>query len=339
VTERVALVTGCSTGIGHASALALHEAGLATYATARRPETLADLEAAGCRTLPLDVTDEAARVQVVRAIDEERGGVDVLVNNAGYADYGAVEEISLERWRREFETNLFGAVRLTQLVLPGMRERGHGRIINMSSMGGRMALPLGGAYHGSKFALEAVSDVLRVEVAPFGVDVVLIEPGLVDTRYADTASGGLHEAAEGPYGDLARSVGSQRGRAASYAVILSSFRRLRPMSSSPSRRRHRVKSSMSKVSSRPGALTVSPSRSTTMRVVGSSSTASMRARTLSTRSSTGSRPIFVQLVRKMSAKLGAMTARKPASSIAHGACSRLDPHPKFSPAISTEAPA
>jgi NADP-dependent 3-hydroxy acid dehydrogenase YdfG len=149
VTERVALVTGCSTGIGHASALALHEAGLATYATARRPETLADLEAAGCRTLPLDVTDEAARVQVVRAIDEERGGVDVLVNNAGYADYGAVEEISLERWRREFETNLFGAVRLTQLVLPGMRERGHGRIINMSSMGGRMALPLGGAYHGS----------------------------------------------------------------------------------------------------------------------------------------------------------------------------------------------
>jgi NAD(P)-dependent dehydrogenase (short-subunit alcohol dehydrogenase family) len=206
VTERVALVTGCSTGIGHASALALHEAGLATYATARRPETLADLEAAGCRTLPLDVTDEAARVQVVRAIDEERGGVDVLVNNAGYADYGAVEEISLERWRREFETNLFGAVRLTQLVLPGMRERGHGRIINMSSMGGRMALPLGGAYHGSKFALEAVSDVLRVEVAPFGVDVVLIEPGLVDTRYADTASGGLHEAAEGPYGDLARSV-------------------------------------------------------------------------------------------------------------------------------------
>ncbi|MDP9327220.1 MAG: oxidoreductase [Actinomycetota bacterium] len=205
MTERVALVTGCSTGIGRASALALKRAGLATYATARRPETLADLEAAGCRTLTLDVTDEAARVQVVGAIEEQRGAVDVPVNNAGYADYGPVEEIPLERWRREFETNLFGTVRLTQLVLPGMRERGRGRIINMSSMGGRMAFPLGGPYHGSKFALEAVSDVLRVEVAPFGIDVVLIEPGLVNTGYADTASSGLHDAAEGPYGDLARS--------------------------------------------------------------------------------------------------------------------------------------
>jgi NAD(P)-dependent dehydrogenase (short-subunit alcohol dehydrogenase family) len=203
--QRVALVTGCSTGIGRESALALQRAGLATYATARRPETLADLEAAGCRTLALDVTDDVARVQVVRTMEEELGGVDVLVNNAGYAEYGPVEEIPLDRWRREFETNLFGAVRLAQLVLPGMRERGRGRIINMSSMGGRMAFPLGGPYHGSKFALEAVSDVLRVEVAPFGIDVVLIEPGLVDTGYAGTASKGLHEAAQGPYGDLARS--------------------------------------------------------------------------------------------------------------------------------------
>jgi NAD(P)-dependent dehydrogenase (short-subunit alcohol dehydrogenase family) len=201
----VALVTGCSTGIGRASAIALQRAGLTTYATARSVETLADLEAAGSRTMALDVTDEAARIQVVATIDEERGGVDVLVNNAGYAEYGPMEEIPLERWRREFETNLFGSVRLTQLVLPGMRERGHGRIINMSSMGGRLTFPLGGPYHGSKFALEAVSDVLRVEVAPFGIDVVLIEPGLVDTGYAERASVGLHDAAEGPYGDLARS--------------------------------------------------------------------------------------------------------------------------------------
>ena len=205
MTERVALVTGCSTGIGRASALALQRAGLTTYATARRPETLADLEAAGCRTLALDVTDEAQCVDAVRTVEREHGGADVLVNNAGYADYGPVEEIPLERWRREFETNLFGAVRLTQLVLPGMRERGRGRIVNMSSMGGRLAFPLGAAYHGSKFALEAVSDVLRVEVGPFGIDVVVIEPGIVDTGYADTASSGLHEAAEGPYGDLARS--------------------------------------------------------------------------------------------------------------------------------------
>jgi NAD(P)-dependent dehydrogenase (short-subunit alcohol dehydrogenase family) len=205
VTERVALVTGCSTGIGRASALALRRAGLETYATARRPETLADLEAAGCRTLALDVTDESQCVDAVALIERERGGVDILVNNAGYAQYGPAEEISLDLWRREFETNLFAAVRLTQLVLPGMRERGRGRIINMSSMGGRLAFPLGAPYHGSKFALEAVSDALRVEVAPFGIDVVVIEPGLVDTGYADTASSGLHDAAEGPYGDLARS--------------------------------------------------------------------------------------------------------------------------------------
>ena len=206
MTDRVALVTGCSTGIGRASALALQRSGLTTYATARRPETLADLEAAGCRTLALDVTDEAQCVDAVRTVELEHGGVDVLVNNAGYADYGPVEEIPLERWRREFETNLFGAVRLTQLVLRGMRERGRGRVINMSSMGGRLAFPLGAPYHGTKFALEAVSDVLRVEVRPFGIDVVLIEPGLVDTGYMDTASSGLHDAAEGPYGDLARSL-------------------------------------------------------------------------------------------------------------------------------------
>ena len=205
MTERVALVTGCSSGIGHASARALVRAGCTTYATARRPETLAELGAAGCRTLALDVTDEKRCADVVAEIVGEQGRIDVLVNNAGYAEYGPVEEVPLDRWRRQFETNLFGAVRLTKLVLPDMRERRHGRIINMSSMGGRMAFPLGGPYHGSKFALEAVSDVLRVEVAPFGIEVVLIEPGLVDTGYADTASSGLHDAAEGPYGDLARS--------------------------------------------------------------------------------------------------------------------------------------
>jgi NAD(P)-dependent dehydrogenase (short-subunit alcohol dehydrogenase family) len=201
---RVALVTGCSTGIGRASALALQRAGLTTYATARKVEALADLEAAGCHVLALDVTDEAARSTAVATVEREQRRLDVLVNNAGYAEYGPFEEVSLDRWRREFETNLFGAVRLIQLALPGMRERGGGRIINMSSMGGLMALPLGAPYHGSKFALEAASDALRFEVRPFGIDVVLIEPGIIDTGYADTASGGLHEAAEGPYGDLAR---------------------------------------------------------------------------------------------------------------------------------------
>jgi NAD(P)-dependent dehydrogenase (short-subunit alcohol dehydrogenase family) len=205
VGPSVTLVTGCSAGIGRASALALQRAGLITYATARRPETLAELEAEGCRILELDVTDEASRVRTIATVKRERGRLDVLVNNAGYAEYGPVEEIPLDRWRRELETNLLGAVHLIQLVLPGMRERGHGRIVNMSSMGGRLAFPLGAPYHASKFALEATSDALRVEVDPFGIDVVVIEPGLVETGYADTASTGLHEAAEGPYGDLARS--------------------------------------------------------------------------------------------------------------------------------------
>ena len=216
---KVALVTGCSTGIGRATALALQRAGLATYATARRPETLAELEDAGCRTLELDVTDEAQRVRAIETVHRERGRLDVLVNNAGYARYGPVEEVPLDSWRHEFETNLFGAVRLIQLSLPGMRDRGVGRIVIMSSMGGRIVLPVGAAYHASKFALEAMSDALRLETAPFGVDVVLIEPGLVDTGYADTASSGLHEAAEGPYGDLSRSflaamAASYRGRRA-----------------------------------------------------------------------------------------------------------------------------
>ena len=200
----VALVTGCSSGIGRASALALLGA-CRVYATARRPETLAELEVAGCRTLGLDVTDEASRVEAIATVEREHGRLDVLVNNAGYAEYGPLEEVPLDRWRRELETNLLGAVRLIQLALPGMRERGSGRIVNLSSIGGRIAFPLGAPYHASKFAVEAMSDVLRLEVAPFGIDVVVIEPGLVDTGYADTASSGLHEAAEGPYGDLARS--------------------------------------------------------------------------------------------------------------------------------------
>ncbi|MEX2274806.1 MAG: oxidoreductase [Actinomycetota bacterium] len=202
-TSQVALVTGCSTGIGRATALALNARGVTTYASARRVETLADLEDAGCRSLPLDVTDEAARVHAVETIERELGRLDILVNNAGYAQYGPVEEVPIERWRVEFETNVFGALRLIQLSVPGMRERGYGRIVNMSSMGGEMALPLGGPYHASKFALEALSDALRYEVRPFGIDVVLIQPGLVTSNYGKTASDGLKESLDGPYGSMA----------------------------------------------------------------------------------------------------------------------------------------
>lgn len=196
------LITGCSSGIGRATAARLLRAGHRVYATARRPEVLADLAAAGASTLPLDVTDEQSMVDAVAAVGEP---VAVLVNNAGYGEYGPVEEVALDRVRRQFETNVFGSARLAQLVLPGMRAAGRGRIVNVSSMGGRVTFPLGGYYHASKFAMEALSDVLRAEVAQFGVRVVLIEPGAISTEFNTTiertmASESAIEA--GPYGPM-----------------------------------------------------------------------------------------------------------------------------------------
>lgn len=184
---KVVLITGCSSGIGEATARRLQRAGHLVYASARRPETLTGLAAGGCRTLALDVTDEASMAAAVRQVEQEQGRLDVLVNNAGYGLYGPVEQLSLEEVRRQFETNVFGLVRLCQLVLPGMRGQGAGRIINVSSMGGRLTLPGGGAYHGSKYAVEAISDSLRIEVRRFGIDVVLIEPGVVRTPWSEQA--------------------------------------------------------------------------------------------------------------------------------------------------------
>ena len=185
------LVTGCSSGIGRATALLLVRAGHTVYATARRPETLAELEAAGARTLALDVTSEESMVAAVQAVEAEAGSVGTLVNNAGYGEYGPVEETDLGRVRTMFETNVFGLSRLTQLVLPGMRRAGGGRIVNVSSMGGRIVFPVGGYYHASKYAVEAISDALRVEVAPFGVDVVVIEPGLTRSGFEDRINEGM----------------------------------------------------------------------------------------------------------------------------------------------------
>jgi NAD(P)-dependent dehydrogenase (short-subunit alcohol dehydrogenase family) len=185
-TSSVVLVTGCSSGIGRAAAEHLASLGHAVVATARRVEAIADLASAGCRTLALDVTDEASMGAAVDATIAAHGRIDVLVNNAGYSQSGAVESVPVGRARAQFETNVFGPLRLTQLVLPGMRARGSGRIVNVSSMGGRLVLPGGGVYHASKYALEALSDALRYELRPFGVAVVLIEPGLVRTRFAET---------------------------------------------------------------------------------------------------------------------------------------------------------
>ena len=193
------LVTGCSSGIGRATALRLARGGWTVWATARRPEAIDDLRAAGCRVLALDVTDDASmRAAVAEA--EREAPLDALVNNAGYSLSGAVEAVDLDEARRQFETNVFGLVRLTQLVLPGMRERRSGRIVNVGSMGGRFTFPGGGWYHASKHALEALSDALRFELQGFGVDVVLVQPGLIRTGFADATVGGIAARADdGPY--------------------------------------------------------------------------------------------------------------------------------------------
>jgi NAD(P)-dependent dehydrogenase (short-subunit alcohol dehydrogenase family) len=200
---RAVLITGCSSGIGRATAERLAGSGWTVYATARRPETIADLEALGCRTLALDVTDEASMSAAVKAVEDEEGAVGVLVNNAGYSQSGAVETVPMERVRAQFETNVFGLVRMCQLVLPGMRREGWGRIVNLSSMGGRFTFPGGGLYHATKHAVESISDALRFEVRGFGVHVILIEPGLIRTGFSDAAVGEMDaEASEGPYSDF-----------------------------------------------------------------------------------------------------------------------------------------
>ena len=171
------LVTGCSSGIGAATAAHLADAGWTVYATARRPETLGELERKGCRTLALDVTDEGSRRAAVEAVEAAEGAVGVLVNNAGYSQSGAVESVADERVRAQFDTNVFGLLAMCRLVLPKMREQRWGKIVNVSSMGGRFTFPGGGVYHASKHAVEALSDAMRFEVKGFGVDVIIIEPG------------------------------------------------------------------------------------------------------------------------------------------------------------------
>jgi NAD(P)-dependent dehydrogenase (short-subunit alcohol dehydrogenase family) len=203
----VVLVTGCSSGIGEATAARLLKAGHTVYATARRPETLEGLAAAGARTLPLDVTDEASMVAAVKEIEAEHGAVGALVNNAGYGLQGPVEEAPMDEVRRQFETNVFGLIRLTQLVLPAMRAAKTGRIVNVSSMGGRLTLPGGGYYHASKHAVEAFSDALRIEVAPFGIKVSVIEPGPVLTPWSEVAVNTIEEIPDGPYAQFRRDLG------------------------------------------------------------------------------------------------------------------------------------
>jgi NADP-dependent 3-hydroxy acid dehydrogenase YdfG len=198
------LITGCSSGIGEATARRLAAGGWTVYASARRLEAIEHLLGAGCRTLALDVTDEDSIRAAVAEIEQAEGAVGVLVNNAGYSQGGAIEQVPLDAVRRQFETNVFGLIALTQLVLPRMRAQRWGKVVNIGSMGGRLTFPGGGLYHATKYSLEAISDALRFEVKGFGVDVVLVEPGLIVTEFAATAVAKAGEAApaDGPYAEF-----------------------------------------------------------------------------------------------------------------------------------------
>jgi NAD(P)-dependent dehydrogenase (short-subunit alcohol dehydrogenase family) len=201
------LITGCSSGIGRALARACAAQGWLVYATARDVAKIADLADARTTVLPLDVTDESSMARVVQAALSRHGGIAALVNNAGYALPGAVEDLRIDEIRAEFETNVFGAIRLVQLVVPGMRAAGAGLIVNMSSMGGTLTFPGGGAYHASKYALEAFSDALRFEIRGFGIDVLVIQPGLVRSGFGRAAHDRLHGSQlEGPNGVFNRAV-------------------------------------------------------------------------------------------------------------------------------------
>jgi NAD(P)-dependent dehydrogenase (short-subunit alcohol dehydrogenase family) len=199
--SKAVLITGCSSGIGEATAVRLVRGGWTVYATARKPETLSALEAHGCRTLALDVTDEDSMQAAVHAVEGAEGAVGVLINNAGYSQSGAIESVAMESVRNQFETNVFGLVRMCQLVLPGMRSQGWGKIVNLSSMGGKFTFPGGGYYHATKHAVESLSDALRFEVRGFGVDVIIIEPGLIRTEFGSTVASAIAEntAGDGPY--------------------------------------------------------------------------------------------------------------------------------------------
>ena len=207
----IILVTGASSGIGKATARKLLQQGHTVYVAARRVEAMQDLQAQGAIPLRMDITQEADVAAVVERIQKEHGALDVLVNNAGYAIYGSVEETSIDDARAQFEVNLFGLARLTQLLIPAMRERGRGTIVNISSMGGKIYTPLGAWYHATKHAVEGWSDALRIELKAFGIDVVVIEPGIIATEFGDVMTQPmLDRSGHGPYGKLAHAIAGSK---------------------------------------------------------------------------------------------------------------------------------
>jgi NAD(P)-dependent dehydrogenase (short-subunit alcohol dehydrogenase family) len=203
----VILITGASSGIGKAMAEKLLDEGHTVYCSARKTESMEELAQRGGKLLALDVTVDDQIQSAIETIIAEQGRLDVLCNNAGYGLYGAVEDIPLEDARSQFDVNLFGVARVTREALPHMRTAGGGKIINTSSMGGKMYTPMGAWYHATKYALEGWSDCLRLEVAPHGIDVVLIEPGAINTGFGDPMQQSLKKySGEGAYAPMAKGM-------------------------------------------------------------------------------------------------------------------------------------
>jgi short-subunit dehydrogenase len=191
--KTIALVTGASAGIGKETAKLLLQHGYTVYGAARRLDKMEDLKSLGVKTIQMDVSEDNSMVQGIEEIIKAEGRIDVLINNAGFGSYGALEDVSMSDARYQIEVNVFGLARLTQLVLPYMRTQQSGKIVNVTSIGGKIANPLGGWYHASKFAVEALSDSLRMEVKPFGIDVIVIEPGGIKTEWSDIAESNLRK--------------------------------------------------------------------------------------------------------------------------------------------------
>lgn len=208
------LVTGASSGMGKDFALRLLKDGYSVFAVARSLDKMSDLADAGATVIGMDITKEADVVAVTEQISAA-GGIDVLINNAGFGQYGPVEDTPIDKARYQFEVNLFGLARITQLLLPGMRVKGKGLIINISSMGGKMYTPLGAWYHATKHALEGWSDCLRMELKPHGIDVVIIEPGMIGTGFIDGVGDQFAVADDSAYAKMAQGMqkASESGRA------------------------------------------------------------------------------------------------------------------------------
>jgi NAD(P)-dependent dehydrogenase (short-subunit alcohol dehydrogenase family) len=205
--KNVILITGASSGMGKDFAIELLKDGNTVYGAARRVDKMDDIKALGVKVLEMDVTDEASMVKGVESILKAEGRLDVLINNAGFGSYGALEDVSISDAKYQLEVNVFGAARLIQLALPSMRKHKYGRVVNISSIGGKVALPFGGWYHASKFALEALSDTLRNEVKQFGIDVVVIEPGGIQSEWSGIAMDNLVKVSGNTvYGEMAKKL-------------------------------------------------------------------------------------------------------------------------------------